>query len=103
MAYPHRCNKRACQARRSLKRKAADYVRAPRCHIPGCSGMMYFDAHRFKNGVSDRGEVCGSDCLPYRHMISNRKCRKNAEYVAKRYDAPRSKHSPIPATQWAPF
>ncbi len=103
MSYPCRCNKRSCQARKSLRKKPDDYVRRPKCPIPGCGGLMYFDNHRFTNSVRDRGEECGLDCLPYRHMVSNKKCRKNEDYVAKRNLAPRSKHSPIPADEWVPF
>lgn len=66
---------------------------------------MYLDNYRFKNGARDHGsaEVCGLDCLPYRHRTSNKQCRGNDDYATKRNQAPRSKHSPIPADEWVPF
>lgn len=105
MKYPCRCNKRTCQARKSLPKKPELYVRRPECPIPGCGGLMYFDRYRFENGPRDQGsaEPCGLDCTPFRHRTSNKQCRGHEEYLAKRNQAPRSKHSPIPADEWVPF
>lgn len=105
MSYPCRCNKRTCQARKSLKKHPADYKHRPECPIHGCGGLMYLDEYRYSGGAKDQGsaEVCRLDCLPHVHRTSTEGCRSHEDYLRKRNAAPRSKHSPIPKDGWVPF
>lgn len=69
MAVPCRCNKRTCQARRSLKRRPEHYVYWPKCQVLGCEGRMYVDEYRVR-GKTDR-ELHAKDrngvaCTDYR-------------------------------------
>lgn len=107
-----RCNKRSCQARRNLSKHPALYVRWPKCHIPGCDGVMYVDWYRMKGGPKDNAPVCrDSTCQHHRntgnlvpfHRVSSIGCSGYDGYVTKRNLAPRSKHSPIPEQEWIPF
>lgn len=105
MGYQARCNKRLCQARRTLPKRVTMYIKRPKCHIPGCSGLMLMDEHRIK-GKPQHGEfveVCRLDCLPHPHKTNSKGCRGYREYMNKRNDSPRPKHSPIPAEEWVPF
>ena len=102
MSHPARCNKRACQARRTLSMRVVEYVVRPGCHIAGCSGLMY----TVKRGVQDMspGEtVCQMDCRPWPHKTSDKQCRHYLEYMKTRAATGHLKHSPVTATEWTPF
>lgn len=112
MTIPARCNRRDCQARRNLSKRPEQYVSHPRCHIVGCTGLMYVDEYRLKKGAKDNAPVCrditcdymrvSGNIIPF-HRISSKGCSGYNDYVTVRNNAPRSKHSPIPADQWINF
>lgn len=58
-----RCNKRNCQARKTLRERIDPNDRPP-CHMPGCNGLMYEDKHRAKNPATDRGYRGYCKCIP---------------------------------------
>lgn len=117
MRIPCRCNKRSCQARRTLRKRPEQYVREPKCHIPGCDGKMYVDEYRLRKGEFDNPPQCTDpNCNFTRrhfertgrvmirpHRVSNDLCDHYQEWITKRNMAPRSKHSPIPENEWIPF
>jgi hypothetical protein len=94
---PARCNKRACQARRTLSMMPEHYVNWPRCHIVGCDGKMYADKFRMKkaNQAADRGEVCECDGRPGKHRRGQAGCRDREDVIIQRSLLPTPKHSPI--------
>lgn len=102
MRWPCRCNRRSCQARRTLPKHPREYVRWPVCKVCG-EGRLYVDEYRKRKGPKDNVRVCRSDCRPYPHRVSDRHCKHYRQYVTSRNLAPRSKHSPIPPDEWVPF
>lgn len=106
--HPARCNKRGCQARRNLSKHPMLYVKWPKCHVCG-DGLMYVDWYRMKKGPKDNAPKCELYACAYRgsspeyHRVSDSGCSGHAEYLAKRNNSPRSKHSPIPEADWVPF
>ena len=103
MRYPCRCNRRNCQARRSLAKRPELYRKWPTCP---CGGKLYVDWYRFHKGKHDQPPRCRSSaCILswFPHHVATAECYGNAAYLAERNAAPRSKHSPIPAVEWVPF
>lgn len=91
-----RCNKRSCQARRTLNKPIEEYAERPKCHKPGCDGLMYEDKYRTRKGDKDRAPMCRDDCRPFPHRIDDPHCKHYSRFVEDRYNAPRSRHSPCP-------
>lgn len=60
MSYRARCNKRPCQARRTIKGTYDPNDRLP-CDNPGCEGLMYADKRRNRLGAGDGRELCRCD------------------------------------------
>lgn len=103
MKYPARCNKRACQARRTLSKPVEEYVRRPKCHVPGCGGFMYIDKTRKRGAESDRGKICRDDCFIPPHRYGQKGCKHHDEFVLDRSMRETSKHSPIKSESEPPF
>lgn len=90
MRYPARCNRRRCQARRSLSKRPELYVKWPTCP---CGGRMYVDWCRFqkREGVP----VCWLDCYPFPHKVNSANCCRRSDWVIDQaFKA--SKHRPSP-------
>lgn len=102
--HPARCNRRDCQARRTLSKHPALYREWPRCR---CGGRLYVDWYRLKKGPRDNAPVCkarGSCPHPVPvHRVSSEGCAGYNDWITARNTAPRSRHSPIPPGEWVPF
>ena len=99
MKVPARCNKRACQARRNLSKRPEEYVRPPKCHMPGCSGLMYVDTYRLEKQEKKLRPVCYDDCYPYPHRVDSPNCKQREDYVLDQSMKPASRHRPIKETE----
>lgn len=93
MKYPCRCNRRDCQARRTLNKHPDAYKRPPRCH--GCRhGTMYLDKYRKARGAKDNPPVCYDDCYHYPHRTNSKHCKHREDWKLERSLAPKSRHDP---------
>ena len=107
MKIPARCNKRQCQARRSLSKPLEAYARRPKCHIAGCSGLMLIDKTRADkaNDAKDRGVPCHCNApvmlRPTAHRRGQKGCMYRDEMLAKR--GKQATHSPIEPKDYVPF
>lgn len=81
---PARCNRRACQARRTLSKHPLDYVRWPKCHIKGCAGKMYVDTYRLAKGPYDRAPECRCDGWARVHRRGQVGCVYREEHIIER-------------------
>lgn len=89
MRYPCRCTRRACRARRTLRRHPSQYVRPPTC--VQCGSALAVDAYRLRRGPKDHPPACtdplcgfkarhiaengtGASALLHAHRVSNRGC-----------------------------
>lgn len=79
MSYPARCNRRSCQARRTLAKPVEQYERRPKCHLPGCEGLMYTDWCRVRG--KDRAPTCRCDAFPFPHSVRSPQCEQHTDYV----------------------
>lgn len=102
MKYPARCNKRACQARKSFRRKPDEYKYPKKCHMPGCTGIMKLDKLRYASmldpslAVKDRGEVCNCDGYIGPHRKGQKNCIHHEEKVLNQaFTKGTFKHSPV--------
>lgn len=116
MSYRARCNKRACQARRTIK-GVYDPNDREKCHDPkgvGCCGLMRKDVTRERDVTKDAsggGKLCRCDGLTMSsrnspHRYGCRGCRHHDEYIIEKAFKPRSKHSPTSVSEdddGAPF
>lgn len=94
MRYPCRCNRRDCQARRTLSMRPEEYINHPSCHRPGCTGKMYVDEYRLAGGKNDRAPTCRSeDCYPYPHGMNSPHCKYREDFIIGAALA-ESKHNP---------
>lgn len=106
MKYHARCSTRA-QHRKTIK-GVYDPNDRVKCHVKGCKGMMRIDVTRENDPVTDRGseKLCRCDGFemslrnaPHRYGCNG--CKYHSVEMAKRYQSPRSKHSPISPKEWA--
>ena len=111
MKYRCRCRRRACQARRNLSKHPDDYIRPPKCHIPGCNGTLRLDLvrqeKREKHPPVCRDPLCQhhrttGKFIPF-HRVSTNGCSGYNDWITARNTSPRSKHSPVPLNEWIPF
>ena len=80
MRYKCRCNKRACEARRTFAKHPDEYKHGrPKCHIPGCEGIMY--ALKNQTASERGGWTCPLQCLPYPHSVRDKRCEQHEDYV----------------------
>ncbi len=103
MGVRARCNKRNCQARRTLSKPISQYVNRPKCHIPGCTGLMYED--KFRNGKREREiqPLCKCLGLPTQnrdgnapHMRGTVRCVHRDEHLlTMSFEKGTKKHSPL--------
>ncbi len=112
MKVPARCNKRTCQARRNLSKPLKEYVRHPKCHVPGCGGLMYVDTYRLNKGAKDRAPECTDPYCgfkqrffertgripPRRHRVDNAECDHAIGHQIER-SLINSKHRPFRDTE----
>lgn len=105
MRVPARCNRRSCQARRNLSKRPELYRSHPKCHVSGCSGLMYVDEYRLRKGAKDHPPVCKNDCYPWPHRVDSPNCRQREDWLLDKAFAPVSRHAPWPAEvlEVAPF
>lgn len=117
MKYPCRCNKRSCQARRTLHHHPEWYLKPQTCDVDGCTGKMYVDNYRLNKGKFDRAPQCKDpNCNFSRkhfersghtmikpHRVDNDLCDGHSKYLTERNLKPQSTHSPIPKELWVPF
>lgn len=110
MKYRARCNKRACQARKTIKGVYDPNDRVP-CHKRGCKGLMRIDVTRERDCTKDASNgagLCQCDGISFSahnrpHRKGTKGCKHYDDMIRARNLAPRSKHSPIPAREWIPF
>ncbi len=101
-SYRARCNKRPCQARRTIK-GVYDPNDRERCHKPDCKGMMRIDTTRERIGWRDSTSqpLCHCDGVKWadtRNAPHNRGavgCSHREDVLIERGMSPRSKHSPL--------
>lgn len=83
-----RCNRKACQARKTLRKHPGDYKYPRKCKAIGCSGIMRLDGYRHK-GLKDkrireldRGKTCCDwQCdLHYPHRRNSEGCFYKSEF-----------------------
>lgn len=105
MRYQCRCNKRACQARRTLAKHPDEYVRPPKCHR--CKdGLMYVDKTRQRRADSDRGRPCNCDGIHHTHRYGQKGRNHRETFLFERSLREASRHNPyqhIPADDEPPF
>lgn len=111
MRYPCRCNRRACQARRTLAKHPSEYRRWPVCAVCG-KGRLYVDEYRRQRGARDNAPACTDPLCQYsritgnlqpRHRVSQFGCSGYVAYTVARNTAPRSKHCPLLDDDRVPF
>lgn len=95
--WPVRCNKRDCQARRTMRKHPDDYVQRWRlkCHKFGCDGTVYIDNYRASKmfgkeearGVG--GNSCRCDGFPWIHTKGSASPANG--YVCREYKGDREK------------
>lgn len=84
-----RCNRRQCQARRTLPKAPWLYKKWPECP-DNCGGTLYVDWYRTNRGKKDREPLCRD----YPHKVNSKNCKRREDYELERAAKPRSKHSP---------
>ncbi len=87
--WPARCNKRSCQARRTLKKHIDDYERKPKCHV--CGSPMYIDYYRACKKFSRA--VCSCDGYPFPHKIDSVWCKHFKGEITKEHHLARFGHT----------
>ncbi len=106
MKYRARCNKRACQARRNLTKHVFEFVHPPKCHIAGCTGLMYIDKYRQRKGPKDHPPVCKCDGYMYPHRQNSKDCYNYEDHIIDRSLRDLPKNSPLRQPEpegWDPF
>lgn len=101
MKYRARCNKRVCQARKTIK-GVYDPNDRVNCHMPGCDGLMRIDVTRERDPIGDRGYegLCRCDGIAWADMRNSphrkgiRGCVHYEDHVTDRSLKPIPKHSP---------
>lgn len=78
MSYPYRCSREACKVRRSLKRKAEEYVRTPRCRV--CGSRLRLDRTAMKDR---RRKKCYCDGYPFIHRKGSKWCNHYAGEITR--------------------
>ena len=97
--YRARCNKRACQARRTIKGNYDPNDRLP-CHMYNCKGLMRKDVTRERLGGNEGRELCHCDGVQWAdtrnspHRKGSEGCRHREEMLIEQALRPVPKHSP---------
>lgn len=99
--YRARCNKRPCQARKTIKGVYDPNDRRP-CHVPGCKGLMRKDVTRERDCTRDAtggGELCRCDGLEMSirnspHRRGSKGCKHFEDVKVEQSLRPVPKHSP---------
>lgn len=102
-SYRARCNKRPCQARRTI-RGVYDPNDRESCHKHGCKGMMRKDVTRERDCNKDASggrPLCRCDGVQWAdmrgspHNRGDPGCNHREDVLIERGLSPRSKHSPL--------
>jgi len=85
---PCRCNKRACQQRKTLSKYPEEYDVTPKCSAIGCDGILYVDKLRLqakfdpKKMEKDSGKFCRCSGHPKAHPLG----KVNGMYVCEHHE-----------------